>query len=284
MIDQAQKEQFGSALNSAKRILITLPINPSVDDFAAALSLALALEASDKRTTIFSSQDVRIEQAQLFGIEKVTKTLGPRNFVIAIDNAVDTVERVDYFLDKGTLNIILPPIDPQREVKSEQVHFDYSNTKYDLIISLRQPKDEVLNKIVTQEHNLYSNTPTVVISNQIGRFRTEEINIVNQTALSLSEIVVDLLVGLKLPVNGDVAYNLFQGISRSTRNFNVNNSSPAALEAAAWCLKTGASKTSFSAQQSHQNHAETPTQGVAKSTNAPKDDWIAPKIYKGSSV
>ncbi len=284
MIDQAQKEQFGSALTSAKRILITLPLNPSVDDFAAALSLGLVLEASDKRPTVFSSQDVRVEQAQLFGIEKVTKSLGPRNFVIAIDNAVDTVERVDYFLDKGTLNIVLPPIDPQHEVKSEQVHFDYSNTKYDLIISLRQPKDEVLGKNVIQEQSLYSNTPTVVISNQIGRFRTEEINIVNQTALSLSEIVVELLAGLKLPVNGDIAYNLFQGISRSTRNFSVNNSSPAALEAAAWCLKAGASKTSFAPAQPHQNQAQKPAQEAPKSNNAPKEDWIAPKIYKGSSV
>lgn len=305
MIDQAQKEQFASALLAAKRILITLPLNPTVDDFASGLALALSLEEMDKKPAIYSNEAVRLEQAQLFGVERVTNSLGPRNFVITVEGAIDTVERVDYFLDKGNLNIVLPPINPENEVKPERVHFDYSNTRFDLIIALRQSKEELLSKLVTQEQNLYSNTPTVVISNQIGRFRQEDINLINQAALSLSEMIVEILDGLKMGINGDIAYNLFQGILRSTRNFNVATTSATSLEAAAWCLRNGAAKTSLSSGQGP-NVQKSPApqqtreqarpqvqsqpqpahdnQGSQESQENKKEDWTTPKIYKGSTI
>ena len=78
-------------------------------------------------------------------------------------------------------------------------------------------------------------------------------------------MIASILKILNLPFDEDMAVNLLAGIKSATNNFQSTNVSAETFEAAALCLRAGA------------------RQAEEKKVASPSSDWLAPKIYKGTT-
>ena len=125
-------------------------------------------------------------------------------------------------------------------------------------------------------------------------------------AASLREVTVKVLQELALPLDEDIAFNLYTAISQSTQNFSPAHIRPQSFEIAAWLIKFGAGRASLAQKdtKSPNQHISQPaafnrkpiqtSQDFFESVPAieevesapelkPSKDWLKPpKIYKGS--
>jgi len=125
---------------------------------------------------------------------------------------------------------------------------------------------------------------------------------------SVSELVADILLSLGFQVDQDSAQNLLSGIIYSTKNFQDPKTTPIAFEIASFLMRNGAirqirnstptysNEDNFHQQQRHQapqstqssNTTSTPIDNSQSnmsngSNQQAPNDWLAPKVYKGSS-
>jgi len=158
---------------------------------------------------------------------------------------------------------------------------------------------------------------TVNIDNKAQNTKFAKVNLVNSLYASCCEIVSFLIKALNLPIDKEIATNLFSGIKTNTADFQSPNTSSTTFEIAAWCLQNGASKdhlkvakTSAPFQPNQVFQPPTPakeppqlpsqpqTKAVQPPFTAPKQplasqpssqptqpppDWFKPKIFRGGS-
>jgi hypothetical protein len=127
-----------------------------------------------------------------------------------------------------------------------------------------------------------------------------KINVVDADSSSCSEMAVALISGLGLPVDQDVANNLYLGLKESTGNFTTGNVGADTFEAASLCLRWGAKgptgaviqKPVFGKTQI-QPKSRQPQPGKfmggspkppPQDNSAPSPDWLEPKIFKSSNI
>ena len=117
-------------------------------------------------------------------------------------------------------------------------------------------------------------------------------NLIDSTAASLAEQIVNLIARLRLPVDGDIGSNLLLGIEKATANFASGKVGSTTFEAAAFCLKMGARR-----QVKRPVFEKRRPKTIVRKTQEPKEpplpqeedkekpqpDWLQPKIYKGDT-
>ncbi|OGH41453.1 MAG: hypothetical protein A3H79_02090 [Candidatus Levybacteria bacterium RIFCSPLOWO2_02_FULL_36_8b] len=138
-----------------------------------------------------------------------------------------------------------------------------------------------------------------------------DIPLLGNNASSVCELMANLISSLSLKMDIDIASNLLTGIIAATDNFQSTATSALAFETAALLLKKGAVRSAKSLKKQDGIKGDsffTPTPqpktpSFPKATigteekkpsfaramegqvdeNNPPDDWLAPKIYKGST-
>jgi len=113
---------------------------------------------------------------------------------------------------------------------------------------------------------------------------------------SISEQVANLILSLNLKLDIDIAQNLMHGISFATNNFQDVKTSALAFEMVSVLMKNGAIRVGVNKLQSEsvvntERFFPQPTKPIRKIEDVekelenenPPEDWLAPKIYKGST-
>src|SRR5207244_812005 len=123
--------------------------------------------------------------------------------------------------------------------------------------------------------------------------------------VSISEIAAILFQEMALPLDEDVAYNLYTGIASATNNYSPQKVSYLSLQSAQWLIKFNPGKANL-AQSTGQSQSQSQSQSqLSTAANRPsvqdieykpdyasglnqvepektKKDWLKPpKIYKG---
>lgn len=298
-------EKLKEALAKFDNILVVFSEVHDFDDLAAGLSVGLSLEKFGKKTTIFSPRLPLVEQASLFGISKITNKLNSGNLIIAIPNALNSVDKITHYLDGETLNIVVHPVFEGPQISTENIKVLKADNLANLVLLINTPVASLLDKLNTQEQELYSEIPKFIISKSFTS-TGNEILISTVDRSSLSETVVFLLNQLGLPIDSDCASNLFQGMKFAT-GFEPPKAKAATFEAASICL---AKKPVFPQMVSNFSQFETaqpqpvvnqnlakvqPKSELSKTSqkgNLPdltddagkiQSDWLVPKIFKSSS-
>lgn len=256
-------------LSAAQSVLVVLPKTLTVDKVAASLSLYLSLKKANKPMSIISSQSMTVEFSRLVGADKVTDKIGSRNLIISFDYVKDSIEKVSYNVDDGKFNLVIQPKSGFTPLDTKTVNYSYSGGDGDLILIIGAQKLEDLGSLFESERNFFSEKQTVNIDNDGQNTQFGKINIVNSQASSCSEIVDEMIRKLNLPFDQDLATNLLTGLRSSTNNFQSQNVTADTFEAAAHCLRAGASQESKAEEK--------------EKTTSTSSDWLSPKIYQGKT-
>lgn len=318
-MDQNLKDQFLDNLTKAENILIVVAKSLGFDGLAAGLSLYLSLIKLDKNVAI-SAQAPTVGDAQsLYAVDKIGSGKGTQNPVIIVENAVETVDKVTHFLDKSQLKLVIHPLPGSSGITKDQISIEYTQAPANLIFAIGVDNLPDLRSEITHEQEITPEALIINISNMEPSQKFAQMDIVNTQASGVSEVTSQMIHDFALPVDEDIAFNLYSGIRQSTNNFSPNLTIPQSFEIASWLLKFGAGKASlakmqkpqpnmpprptftFSPQQIQQAQQEdvdqfededyferVPAQEEVElepqGAEAPKSgDWLKPpKVYKGS--
>ena len=236
-----QEQQIFKQIKKAKNILITFRKTWNGDSVASALAMYLFLKKLDKQVDIAAE---KFDQGNLYSFlpsyEEIKNSVeNLRQFIISLDIANTKVNQIKYKVKDNALNFIISPKDGF--FNEEDISTRSGDFKYDLVITVDTPDLEFLGKIYDNDTEFFYNTPIINIDHHGSNEEFGQINQIDLTAVSTSEILFSLFNNYSREfIDEDVATCLLAGMISKTRSFKTPNVTPAALSTAAQLISMGA--------------------------------------------
>ena len=271
-------------IESAQNIVILLPETATRDAVASALALYLSLTQSQKTVTIGYPKQPIVGWSHLVGLNKLTTKLGNKNFVVSLDYQEGAIDKVSYNIEGNKFNLVIEPRPGAPMFDEKRVSYSYSGMSADVVICVETLTREALGAFYSENKSLFDEKPVAVIDNHTQNSSFGKVNVVRPTA-TIAEIVARLLKDLFLPIDMDIASNLYDGLTIGSRNFSHPAVNAETFETAAELLKKGAKRRQ--APPPMGSPEERPfTEGVfgAPEIPQPPPDWFKPKIFKGGQL
>lgn len=294
-MDDYLKQQTQDKINKSKKICIAVSKMLGFDGLASGLALYLSLSKLGKTPIILGKSPSVDEAMKLYGVGKIGNTDDKQNLVINVQNAATNVDKVTYALEGNNLKVVVHALPNSLGISESDISFSNEALNPDLIIAIGYDSIQNLKNDFTHEQTIDSNMFLISINTRQASQNFAQINIMEEGAPGVSEVVAKLLQELALPVDEDIAYNLYSGVAFSTQNFSPSLASQSSFEVAQWLIKFGAGKASFAAghapknqpvanevlQQTPQPQPATPITQVEEESS--QEDWLKPpKIYHGA--
>jgi len=320
-MDSLILERIKDLLDKNENIGIAVGKNPGVDEMAASLSLYLALSQVSKKITVVCPTEPTVEVSSLVGIDKIKKSFdigSGGGLTVSFPYREGEIEKISYTLEEGKLNILVKAGENGLLFNEKDVEYKREVTAPSLVFVVGTPRISDLGTAFDME--ALKDSKIVNIDYKPENQGFGDIPLLGKNASSVCELMVSLISSLSLGMDIDVVSNLLTGIIDATDNFQSTQTSALAFETAALLLKKGAvrktselsvpdgKKDAFFSPASNATYAKpvSKTPGArapafatrafeaeAKGTeerkearmdeNNPPDDWLAPKIYKGST-
>lgn len=244
MVDLSIGQQIFDHINRSKRILIPLGVSPSGDSLASALAVYKFLKKLDKEPSIVAAGPVSEKYKFLSGTDLVQGQVEEsRSFVISVRTENAPLDEISYHRDEdsGLLNIYLKPKEGQYD--QNDVSFRSDKFPYDLIVALDIPSLDLLGNLYDQHTDLFFETPVINIDHHTNNEHFGEINLVDITATSSTEILMDLLENFEAGlIDSEIATSLLTGILVETNSFQHIKTTPKAFMKASNLISMGANQ------------------------------------------
>ncbi len=224
-IEQQILEQF----KKAGKILIVLPENLNVDALSAGLALRLFLFKQQKEVAVASSSLVPLQLKFLPGADAVQDHLTQgKSLVVSINTTVKKLEEISYQKTPQVVQIYLKS--QAEEFDEKDISFSKERAPLDLIIALGGKSLESFGKIFEQAADRFFETPKINIDCHAANEYFGAINLVDITATSVSEILVELMQKYEEQlIDEDIATCLLSGIIEKTASFQHVQTTPRAF-------------------------------------------------------
>jgi len=234
------KQQFQELISKSNNILITFRKDHTGDAIASTLALAKFLKTQDKRYSIVCSNFQAPKEFNfLENINEIeNKLTNLRQFVINLDLKGKKVDEFSYDVKDDKLQIYVMP--EQGDFSEQDINFNNSDYKFDLIIILDTPDLESLGKIYFDQPEFFFNTVIINIDHNLNNENYGQINLVQPTMTSISEILYSL-IDEKL-VDEQMTTSLLTGMISKTKSFKTANVTPQTLHIASVLINAGADR------------------------------------------
>jgi hypothetical protein len=277
---------FRSQIDSANSILILLPQKPYFDQVAAGLALFLALRDT-KKVEISCPNEMLVEFSRLIAVDKVTNELGSKNLVIKFpEYRAENIERVSYDIEEGEFKLTVIPKQEATPPSKDQVIITYSGISSDLVILIGGASESHFPAINLKD--LAGVKKLHVGIRELATASDSGILSFARPASSTSELVGTLIKESGWEVDTDIATNLLLGIEVGTNHFSAEATTADTFQMVADLMKLGGRRTEKAPKPQSFPLGSIPGELAAKpeaveEEKAPQD-WLGPKIYKGTSI
>src|SRR3989344_5335491 len=244
-MDDYLKEETQKNLASAQSVLVAVAKDANFDALASGLALFLCLKKLGKNVSIIGPTPKVSDAQSLYAVDKISKEQGNNNLVITINNAIDKVDKVTHFLDGKTLKLVIHALPGSEGAQEEDIGFEYSTVYPDFIFAIGYESIDQLRKEFAHEQDINPDTWIVSINKDKMSQKFAQVNLGDPGGSSICEITTAAIKTLSLPIDEDIAFNLYSGMSQATRKFSPSLTTPATLETAQYLIKFGAGKASL---------------------------------------
>lgn len=225
----AQIGELQNRLSQSTSCLVSLPAQPSVDKLAAALALYLSLKQSGKTVAIASEADLRVAQANLFGIGDIRQTLPEStsgNFIMRFTGVVENgkvsaLESLDWYPDGNDLNLVFH-VAPGKKFEPINITHSYETAAFQTVFFVGAANLSEFGNLYSQNIGKLGDSFKVNIDNGQSNNLFGNVNIVDPGTASVSEVVCQVMQGLGLPQDADIASNIIAGIYDVTAGLSQN--------------------------------------------------------------
>jgi nanoRNase/pAp phosphatase (c-di-AMP/oligoRNAs hydrolase) len=235
-------QQFEELLKKSATPLVILPSYPSRDALATAFALAFFLKQMGKEASLAGENIAKDKEALSFIGEPerlLPSITGARDFVLTFSTTRNKILNVRTEKASDELRIFLTPengaIDPR------DFSFIPAKFKFDLAIVIGSPDKEHLGKVYEENPDIFYELPIVNIDNHSDNELFGQVNLVDITASSTSEILAEILEkGTLGSMDEKTSESLLAGIVSATDSFQKKNTTPKALQIASRLMDQGA--------------------------------------------
>lgn len=296
-MDSLMLEKIKELLEKNETIGIAVGRNPGVDEMASALSLYLALSEAGKKVAVACPTEPIVEISSLVGIDKVKKNFGENaggDLTVCFPYKEGEIEKVSYTLEDGKLNILVKAGENGLNFSEKDIIYKRGGKAPGLVIVVGTPRLSDLESVFDPE--ALKDSKVINIDCKPDNQGFGDIPLIGRNSSSVSELTASFISSLGYKIDVDIAQNLMSGIIDATDNFQSPNTAPLSFEMAGILMKKGAVRNAKTVSKKEDPLKEdsffTPkvqpkTLSFSKKTrldeNNPPDDWLAPKIYKGST-
>lgn len=249
------KYQLVDKLKSANNILVTVSRDPSVDQLAGCLGLALLLNKQGKHTAaVFSGQ---VPSTLEFlepedTLEKNTDSL--RDFIIALDKS--KADKLRYKVEDNVVRIFITPY--KTSIGQDDLEFSQGDFNVDLVVALGVASQEDLDEAITA-HGRILHDATVASINVTADSGLGSINLRDARSSSLCELITELAKAIDPALlDGQIATALLTGIVSETERFSNDKTSSRTMEASATLMAAGANQQLVASKLAEPEEPEQP--------------------------
>lgn len=250
--------QIQPTLQTAQTILVVLPSEINIDKLASGLSLFLSLKTLGKNVSIVTEGIIRVGHSDLFGVGQVgsqitstkggdlTITLGG---VVSPDGKVPALQNLDWAptgAEKKDLKLTFHVL-PGQKFEPTFITPNFEGGGFDLIFILGAENLNVLGSVYTNNARTFSSSQIINIDNLESNGKFGTINIIDSQSSSLSEMVGQIIPGLNMPFDQDMASNILSGIFDATKSLSGDKVGAETYEVVANSLKAGGKKPASNA-------------------------------------
>jgi len=236
-------QQLHHLITDSRQILLVLDINRTDDDIASALAMRVFLEKQSKQVEV-ASVDFKAPTRLRFlpGLEEIKPQLsGLQKFTIKVDVSKAKIETLSYEVKDNWLSIYLNPT--QGTITKDDLRTAQSDYKFDLIISIGARDLESLGEIFLHNTDLFYKTPIINIDHQTSNEHFGQVNMVDTTASSNSEVIYKIIQQLgESFFEEKIASCLLTGLISQTHSFKSANVTPNTLNIAGKLMNLGADR------------------------------------------
>lgn len=239
MLDEQQ--QIIEQIKKANNILITFSKSWNGDAIASALAFYLFLKKMDKNVEIAADKNIH---SDIFDFLPAYAQIGRhldnvRKFVLSLDSTNAKVEKVKYTSEENTIKFIITT--KEGVFTPDDVRLAPGDFKYDLTLVFDTPDLESLGSIYENNTEYFYNVPIINFDHNPDNEQYGQINKVELTAVSTSEVVFNLLSNYSRDmIDEDIATCLLAGIIAETRSFKTQFITPSALSVSSQLIAMGA--------------------------------------------
>ncbi len=233
------KQQVVDTLVASKNVLVTVGINPSVDELASALALTMLLNKASKHVTaVFSG---KVPSAMEFldpekTFEDSVDSL--RDFIIALDK--EKADKLRYKVEDDVVKIFITPY--QTVITEKDLEFSQGDFNVDAIVALGVRKREALDAAILANGRILHDAEVITITagpkSDLGSIDWNE-----PEASSIAEMLVRVSeqLGPDL-IDEQIGTALLTGIVAETNRFSNEKTSPSVMTIAAQLMASGANQ------------------------------------------
>ncbi len=232
-------QQIISKLSSSQSILV-IGNGSNGDSLAAALALRSFLKKLEKDCVLLVPYSITERFDFLPEVSEVAKDIDlTKSFVIDVSTKKSQVAELSYKKDTERLSIFLKP--QKGEFLASDVSFRSSNFPYDLVVLVGIPSLEHLGEFYTKHTELFFDVPLVNIDFRGSNENYGQFNLVQLSATSCSEIVLDLVNKFEASlIDETIATQLLAGIIVETNSFQHIRTTPQTFLKASQLIGLGA--------------------------------------------
>lgn len=305
-MDSVILDRIKDLLEKNETIGIAVGKNPGIDEMGAALSLYLALKQTAKKVAVTCPTEPIVEVSSLVGIDKVKRAFdgdATGDLTVSFPYKEGEIEKISYTLEEGKLNILVKAGEKGLNFNETDIEYKRDGGAPGLVFVVGTPRLSDLGTAFDME--ALKDSKVINIDYKTENQGFGDIPLIGKNSSSVSELVASFIASLNLNIDVDIASNLMSGIISATENFQNPKTSPLSFEMAAFLMKKGAVRQINRKKQSvieedsfFSPRAQPKAPSFTKSTigteekkenvkldeDNPPDDWLAPKIYKGSTL
>jgi len=237
-------KQIYEKIRNSQNVLIACKKNYSADSISSALALFLFLQklgvSADVACDGFAPGE---DLSFLPAIEKIRNSIfGEQRLIISLDLKEAKVDELRYDIMGNVLEISIKP--KNRPLSEKNVRSRLASHAYDFIITIDTSDLESLGNFYRLHPTLFQEVPLLNIDHSPENENYGQINLVDISASSCSEIVFGLLNAMptETAISEDMATCLLAGIFSKTKTFTEDNAGPKTLRIASELAEMGADR------------------------------------------
>jgi hypothetical protein len=245
---QSTRAQIVERIKGSSNILVTVSVDPSVDELSAALGLTIMLNSMNKHATAVVSGEIPpaitfLEPDKTF--ENTVDSL--RDFIIALDK--EKADHLRYKVDGDVVKIFITPY--RTTITADDLDFSQGDYNVELVLALGVQNKEHLDKALQAHGRILHDATVATLSCGEATSELGSIDWNDPNASSLSEMLVALseaLKGDKPLLDEQSATAFLTGIVAATDRFSNNRTSSKVMTMAAQLMAAGANQQLIAAK------------------------------------
>jgi len=197
-------------IRDAKSVGLLAAANAGADPTAALMALFHLFSVGSKKVVPIVPGRIPDAVRSLPSSIKIKRNFGPKNLVVTLDTNRTPIEKVSYKAEEQQFRLTIHP--RERNFEVENIHYSYEGLDCDLLVTLGVRRLADLGELYERNRADFEKTVIINLDVNPGNENFGQVNIVDPSKSSVSELIFHQLLAWEMVPSKEVAQCLLTGL------------------------------------------------------------------------